>query len=108
MGSGLHAIIAFVGTAIFASAARWREAFGILGVCSFLTGLFYGWVWLLERTAIRDFRKQYGDLAIYPPDYLPRGWHSVVTEFEPQVLVVIWTVGLLLFMRKFVSELDDR
>lgn len=108
MGSGLHAVVAFVGTAFFAFAARRRKAFGILSVCSLLTGLFYGWVWLLERKAMRDFNEQYGDLGIYPPGHLPRGWHSIVMEFELQILLVIWVVGLLLFVGKFISELDHR
>lgn len=105
MGSGPLTILAFVGVAIFAVAARWREAFGILGVCSLITGLFYGWIWLLEMRAIREFQERYGDLNIYPPDHLPRGWHSMVWDLEPQVLLLIWGAGSLLFFRKFVSDL---
>jgi len=104
LGTGTLTIGFFLGIAVFALAARWREEFGILGVCSFLTGLFYGWVWLLERSSLRAFQEAYGDLGIYPLDHVPRGWHSLVLDFQPHVLLVIWVVGLLLFLRKLIFE----
>ncbi len=108
MGHGPHTIFAIFGIAIFAVATRWHKAFGILGVCSLLTGLFYGWIWLLERDASRDYQERFGDLGIKPSDHIPGGWHNIVLDFETQVLSVIWVVGLLLFLESLISSLNDR
>jgi hypothetical protein len=108
MGTGLLALL-FLATVIpCALAARWHAAFGILGVCVLMTSLFYGWIWLLERKAIHDLQERYGHLDIYPKDHLPRGWHSIVKDFETHVLLMIWLVGVLLFLAKLVSDLGRR
>lgn len=106
--TGSLALMLLASIAPFALLARWHEAFGILGVCGLLTGLFYGWIWLLERRAIRLLQERYGHLDIYPKDHLPRGWHSIVKDFEMHVLLSIWVVGTLLFFVKFISDLDRR
>ena len=108
LGHGPHTIFAIFGIVIFAVATRWHKAFGIFGVCSLLTCLFYGWIWLLERDANRDYQERFGDLGIKPSDHIPRGLHSIVLYFETQFLSVVWVVGLLLFLRSLISSLDER
>ena len=108
MQTGLLTLLFFTAVIPFALVARRHAAFGILGVCVFLTGLFYGWIWLLERRAIREVQDRYGHLNIYPKDYLPRGWHSIIKDFEMHVLLTIWVIGALLFLRKLVSDLGRR
>lgn len=105
MEPGQLSLLAFLGVALFALAAKWRDAFGILGLCSFLTGLFYGFVWVLGQGAIRDYRDMYGDLTL-PPSHVPHALHSLVMDFETVVMQVIWGVGILLFLGKFISDLD--
>ena len=98
MEPGSLFIVYVAAACVFAILTRRNRLFLALSFGSLLSSFFYGWVWWEKRQAYLKFHEQYGDLGIYPASRQPRGWHSIILDFQSEAMTLIWGLSAMVFV----------